>query len=103
MNIFSFYKRKIFTSVLFCAIFLLGIATLLLHNAAIRDKALARSTEEKRDMLERVVLSYEAAYLRFSLNSLRSNALEMGLVPITKPRFVHRGEEKQSLAVRNSE
>lgn len=103
MNIFSFYKRKILTSVLFCTLFALGIATLLLHNAAIRDEAAARRAEEKRDVLERVVLSYEAAYFHFSLNSLRTNALEMGLVPITHPRFVRRGEGKPSLAVRNNE
>lgn len=103
MNILSFYKRKILISILFCAFFALGIATLLLHNAAIRDEAAARRMEEKRDVLERVVLSHESAYVRFSLNSLRTNALEMGLVPIDQPRFVYRGKDKPSFAFRNGE
>lgn len=103
MNILSFYKRKILISILFCALFALGVATLLLHNTAIRDEVAARRLEEKRDMLERVVLNHESAYFHFSLNSLRTHALEMGLVPIAQSRFVYRGEEKPSFAVRNGE
>lgn len=101
MIIFSFYKRKIANGVLFCAIFVLGAITLLLHNAAIRDATIARGTEEKRDTLERVALSREAAYIRFSLLSLRNQALEMGFVPVISTRFVRRGEDKPSLAIRN--
>lgn len=103
MNIPSFYKRKIINSILFCAIFVLGAITLLLHNAAIRDETLARSTGEKHDALERVVLTREAAYLRFSLLSLRDRALQMGLTPISHPRFVRRGGEKPLFAARNEE
>ena len=101
MNILSFYKRKILNGILFCAIFVLGVVTLLFHNRAIRDGALARGTQEKRDVLERVVLGREAAYFHFSLISLRNNAREMGLVPITQPRFVRRGEERPLLAAQH--
>ena len=103
MNTLSFYKRKIINRILFCAIFSLGAVTLLLHNAAIRDETLARSTGEKHDAWERVVLTREAAYFRFSLLSLRDRALEMGFVPISHPRFVRRGEEKPLLVARNGE
>lgn len=103
MNILSFYKRKIINSVFLCAIFALGVVTLLFHNAAIRDETLARRMEEKRDTLERVALSREAAYLHFSLLSLRNQALAMGFVPVSDPRFVRRGEEKPPLAIRDRE
>lgn len=98
----SCYKRKITNGILFCAIFVLGTSTLLLHNAAIRHGASARRAEERRDTLERTVLNREAAYLRFSLLSLRKNAFEMGFVPVSNPRFVRRGEEKPLFAVRNN-
>lgn len=86
-----------------CALFACGVAILLFHNVAIRDETFARSAEEKRDMLERVVLSREAAYLHFSLLSLRNQAFAMGFVPINDPRFVRRGEKKLPLALRDRE
>lgn len=98
MNTLSFYKRKIINSIFLCAIFVLGAFTLLFHNAAIRDEAGAYRVEERRDEQERAVLSREAAYLRFSLLSLRAHALEMGFVPIAAPRFIRRGEKRLPLA-----
>lgn len=103
MNIRFFRKRNILNRILLCAIFMLGAATLLFHNAAIRDEVSARRIEEKRDERERAVLNREAAYLHFSLFSLRNHAREMGLVPITDPQFVRRGEEKPSFAARSGE
>lgn len=103
MTSVSFSKKTFFNGILFCVIFVLGAATLLLHNSAIRNASLTRRVEERRDMLERDVLSQEAAYLRFSLTSLRGQARELGFVLITDPRFVRRGEEKPSLAARGTE
>lgn len=98
MITFSFYNRKIINSILFCAIFILGAATLLMQNAAIRHEASARQAEERRDTLERSVLNREAAYLRFSLLSLRKNAFEMGFVRASNPRFVRRTDDEPSYA-----
>jgi hypothetical protein len=92
--------RKIINCFLLSLFFALGALTLLWHNAAIADAATARRLAEERDELERITLMQEAAAIRFTLRELRARADALGFVPIERPRFVKREDEKPSLASR---